>query len=318
MIDLYEALSIKLDADTEEINKAYKQASLRCHPDKVQGTSADKEEAAEKFNQIKLAKDVLSDPERRKIYDTFGFDLGEERPETEVWNIGVTSMASPLGGFIVKTIILRVALWFVSFVWIRWLLILAAIPAVACFVLDVEIKGVRCREPEILGLWINFGILWLIILFQWLWPLVADGASILYLIAELTGLDMLVQMPLVGGGLFLLSLVLAWFVTGRWWWVFGFELLLGLILLISLTVATGIMRLWVDSVHTRTGEKLKESRMALRAEKKRLQDEATRLRDKLRTAKLTADPDIVSAQKKKILEEQAYWEKKLKEEQSAK
>ncbi|KAG7370884.1 DnaJ C terminal domain containing protein [Nitzschia inconspicua] len=65
--DFYRLLGISRDAAKKDIKKAYRQKSLEFHPDK------NKEEgAAEKFAEINRAYEVLSDEEKRKIYDRHG------------------------------------------------------------------------------------------------------------------------------------------------------------------------------------------------------------------------------------------------------
>lgn len=64
MSDLYGALGVGKDANPEDIRKAYRKASKKAHPDA--GGSG------EKFALIKLAADVLGDPERRAAYDQTG------------------------------------------------------------------------------------------------------------------------------------------------------------------------------------------------------------------------------------------------------
>ena len=65
--DFYKTLGISRDATTKEIKKAYRSMSLQYHPDK------NKEEgAAEKFAEIARAYEVLSDEEKRQIYDRHG------------------------------------------------------------------------------------------------------------------------------------------------------------------------------------------------------------------------------------------------------
>ncbi len=62
--ELYDVLGINQNATKEEINTAYKKASLRAHPDK--GGSE------EEFKKINHAKSVLMDDKRRRIYDMTG------------------------------------------------------------------------------------------------------------------------------------------------------------------------------------------------------------------------------------------------------
>lgn len=65
--DFYKLLGISRDATLKEIKKAYRQKSLEFHPDK------NKEEgAAEKFGEIARAYEVLSDEEKKSIYDQHG------------------------------------------------------------------------------------------------------------------------------------------------------------------------------------------------------------------------------------------------------
>jgi len=65
----YGILGIKRDADEKAIRKAYRKKAVKWHPDKNQEK---KEEAEEMFKKIAEAYDVLSDPEKRKIYDMYG------------------------------------------------------------------------------------------------------------------------------------------------------------------------------------------------------------------------------------------------------
>jgi DnaJ-class molecular chaperone len=65
--DFYKLLGVSRDAKTKEIKKAYRQKSLEYHPDKNKA-----EGAAEKFAEINRAYEVLSDEEKRKVYDRHG------------------------------------------------------------------------------------------------------------------------------------------------------------------------------------------------------------------------------------------------------
>lgn len=66
--DYYKILGISKDASPDEIKKAFRKLAIKYHPDKNKG----KKEAEEKFKEINEAYAVLSDPEKKKQYDTFG------------------------------------------------------------------------------------------------------------------------------------------------------------------------------------------------------------------------------------------------------
>lgn len=64
----YEVLNVSKDATTTEIKKAYRKLAIKYHPDKNAGDK----ESEEKFKIISEAYAVLSDSEKRKIYDLYG------------------------------------------------------------------------------------------------------------------------------------------------------------------------------------------------------------------------------------------------------
>lgn len=71
--DFYKILGVSRDASDKEIQKAYRALARKHHPDRV---DEDQRDAAKKrFQKIQEAYDVLSDPEKRKMYDQFGPDF---------------------------------------------------------------------------------------------------------------------------------------------------------------------------------------------------------------------------------------------------
>lgn len=65
----YDILGVPKDADAKKISSAYKQLAKKWHPDK---NLDNQQEAAEKFKEIAEAYEILSNPEKREIYDTRG------------------------------------------------------------------------------------------------------------------------------------------------------------------------------------------------------------------------------------------------------
>src|SRR5688572_1060769 len=66
--DYYEVLSVERNADGDAIKKSFRKLAMEFHPDRNHGN----EEAAEKFREANEAFAVLSDAEKRAIYDRHG------------------------------------------------------------------------------------------------------------------------------------------------------------------------------------------------------------------------------------------------------
>jgi len=67
--DFYEVLGVERTASVEEIKASYRKAALKWHPDR---NPEHKQEAEGKFRECTEAYSVLSDQEKRQIYDTYG------------------------------------------------------------------------------------------------------------------------------------------------------------------------------------------------------------------------------------------------------
>lgn len=66
--DFYKTLDVSRDASPEEIKKAYRRLAKELHPDRNPDDSA----AEERFKDVSAAYGVLSDANKRKLYDQFG------------------------------------------------------------------------------------------------------------------------------------------------------------------------------------------------------------------------------------------------------
>lgn len=66
--DYYEVLNVDRTATDAEVKKAYRQLALKYHPDR----NREDPQAEEKFKEASEAYEVLSDPQRRSLYDAYG------------------------------------------------------------------------------------------------------------------------------------------------------------------------------------------------------------------------------------------------------
>lgn len=68
-VDYYRVLQVDRNAKDDDLKKAYRKLAMKWHPDK---NPNNKKEAESKFKQISEAYDVLSDPQKRVVYDQYG------------------------------------------------------------------------------------------------------------------------------------------------------------------------------------------------------------------------------------------------------
>ena len=81
-VDYYEVLGVDPDASDADIKRAYRKLSLKYHPDKNPGN----EEANRKFQEVAKAYEVLSDAEKRILYDSGGEAALKEAEQPQAMN----------------------------------------------------------------------------------------------------------------------------------------------------------------------------------------------------------------------------------------
>ena len=69
--DYYEVLGVEKNATDEELKKAYRKLAKKYHPD---ANPDNKEEAEKNFKEVNEAYEILSDKQKRQMYDQFGFN----------------------------------------------------------------------------------------------------------------------------------------------------------------------------------------------------------------------------------------------------
>ena len=69
MVDYYAVLGVNRDVDEDALKKSYRKLALKWHPDR---NPTNKSTAEKKFKEISEAYEVLSDKNKRAIYDQFG------------------------------------------------------------------------------------------------------------------------------------------------------------------------------------------------------------------------------------------------------
>ncbi|MCG8431418.1 MAG: molecular chaperone DnaJ [Candidatus Omnitrophica bacterium] len=75
--DYYEILKVNKSASIDDIRRSYREAALKNHPDRV--PAEQKKEAEARFKEISEAYAVLSDPQKRSLYDQYGHSGIDQR-----------------------------------------------------------------------------------------------------------------------------------------------------------------------------------------------------------------------------------------------
>lgn len=97
MVDYYAVLGVNRDVDEEALKKAYRKHALKWHPDR---NPTNKAGAEKKFKEISEAYEVLSDKNKRAIYDQFGEEgLKGGVPPPESGFGGASGASGGGGGF---------------------------------------------------------------------------------------------------------------------------------------------------------------------------------------------------------------------------
>jgi len=76
MKDLYSILNVTKECEEKELKKSYKKLAFKFHPDKNKDP-----EAIPKFKEISEAYEILTNPEKKKVYDQFGYEAVSDNLE---------------------------------------------------------------------------------------------------------------------------------------------------------------------------------------------------------------------------------------------
>jgi len=159
----------------------------------------------------------------------------------------------------------------------------SGLAAAALWAADFKFRNMSIRSSEAQQILTLVALVDVVVVLSWIWPLLADAVNIAFLVSDVAPqvAAMAIEGWKSGAVAVAVSLVLARIVRGWWLWILGLEVVLAVVLLIALTVAGGIMRLWIESVQTQRADKLKEWRQSMRRHRKAMEDEIAELRRRL-------------------------------------
>ncbi|MBD3194405.1 MAG: molecular chaperone DnaJ [Candidatus Lokiarchaeota archaeon] len=92
--DYYEVLGVEKEASTDDIKLAYRRLARKFHPD----VNKEDPNAKEKFIEVQEAYEVLSDPDKRRNYDNFGF-RGVDVDVSDIFSGGIPGIDEILKSF---------------------------------------------------------------------------------------------------------------------------------------------------------------------------------------------------------------------------